>query len=254
MKYVDISFFKNWNENMAYILGYIVADGCIIKRKGRQNSYVLNITSKDKRHLYKIKRVLKSQHSISVKFNSRGQRSFQLQIANSKICRDLIDLGIPPRKTYSSINLEVPKEYFADFVRGFFDGDGTVYIYKVNGTPQIKVALTSSNYRFLRILNTRLCEILRVPVKKVYQVPCRNYDEHVRKTKVYKVHYYVEDCEKIAELFYSKNPDLYLERKRRVFEKWKNIQRRSYRKQDYPSKIGWRLNKKKQIGAVSSVG
>jgi len=41
----------------------------------------------------------------------------------------LINLGVIPRKTYNLGEIKIPDEYFADFARGFFDGDGTVYIY-----------------------------------------------------------------------------------------------------------------------------
>ena len=244
---------------MAYVLGYIVADGCIIKRKNRKESYVLNITSKDRQHLYKIKKVLESEHSISEKQNTQGQESYQLQITNTAICKDLLSLGVVPRKTYLPISLiDIPDSYFADFFRGFFDGDGTVYVYEVNGTPQIKATLTSTDDRFLENINTKLCKLLHLSPKKVHKVNLSNlnkYDNFIRKINLYKTHYYVEDCEKLGEYMYNHNPQLYLERKRRVFEKWKAIQRRSYRKQNYPSKIGWKLRKNTQlIRARSSDG
>src|SRR5881296_2404993 len=39
LKNVDRDFFRTWTPDMAYVLGYIVADGlcCVTQRKGREN-------------------------------------------------------------------------------------------------------------------------------------------------------------------------------------------------------------------------
>lgn len=60
----------------------------------------------------------------------------------------------------------------------------------------------------------------------------------------YSICFYVDDCKKLAEFMYGNDSILYLLRKRRIFERWKLIERRNYIKQNYPSKVGWQLNKK----------
>lgn len=134
---------------MAYILGFVVADGCVCKRKGRRESYIFNITSKDKEILLKIRRSIGSDHPIGIKYNSLKMPYSYISICSRVICEDLIKLGINPRKTYNLNPIKVPCKYFSDFVRGFFDGDGSVYTYKVNGTPQIKVGFVSVSLPFL---------------------------------------------------------------------------------------------------------
>lgn len=53
---------------MSYVLGYVVADGCIAISKDRKNHpFTLNITSADLEHLYLLKRILESEHRISRK-------------------------------------------------------------------------------------------------------------------------------------------------------------------------------------------
>ena len=118
---------------MAYVLGFFVADGCITISKNRENNpYTFNITSVDLEHLYNIKKVLNSDYKVGKKSNGRGNVAYQISIRNSVLAQDLMDLGIFPRKTYNLKPVKVPQKYFADFVRGFFDGDGSVYIYHVN--------------------------------------------------------------------------------------------------------------------------
>ena len=229
---------------MGYVLGYFVADGCIVVRKDRKKSpYVFNITSADKKHLEKIRKAMSSNHAISVK--SRGGSTkksyYQLQISNQIIAKDLINLRILPRKTYNLDFIKVPKRYFPDFVRGFFDGDGSVYIYTVNSTSQIKASFVSSSYPFITNFNQQLCRTLNIPLKSIHQ------DNSKGKIAKYDVSFYIDDCKKLADFMYKNNPSLFLPRKYKIFQKWNFIIRRGYRKQDYPSKIGWQLNQKVSI-------
>ena len=107
---------------MSYILGYIVADGCIYKRKNRKNSYTLNITSKDKDNLLKMGRNLSSGCSISIKYNSQRMPYSQIQISNREICEDLISLGVSSKKNYNSDFLKIPKKFFLILPEDFLTG------------------------------------------------------------------------------------------------------------------------------------
>ena len=224
---------------MSYLLGYIVADGCIYKRKDRKNSYVLNITSKDRDHLVSINESLHSDYPISIKYNSQRMPHSQIQISNLEICKDLINLGILPRKTIHLEPINTPSEYFFDFARGFFDGDGSVYIYKVNDVSQIKASFVSTSYSFLNNFNANLCKYLDIPPKSIHQELPKNN----RTLTKYRIDFYISDCEKLAKCLYENDPILYLSRKRKIFEGWKSKPRRHYSKKNYPSKIGWHLNK-----------
>jgi hypothetical protein len=236
-KSINQLFFRAWSPEMSYVLGYVVADGSIGVDKRRRNAYSFNITSKDKAHLYKLRKTLSSEHKIGAKRNGAGDISFQLQIRNQTIAHDLMQRGILPRKTYNLGPIQVPQKYFRDFVRGFFDGDGSVYMCKVNGTPQIKAHFLSVSLKFLKPFHQRLCYSLDIPLKTMRA--------HKRKGKMtrYIFDLYIEDCEKLEDFMYQ-NATLFLDRKRRIFEKWHTTKRRHYRKVNYPSKIGWRLNQK----------
>lgn len=228
IKSIDQNIFKTWGEEMAYLLGYIFADGCILFDKSRKkNPYTLNITSVDEEHLYKIRGILNSDHKIGKKTNGRSGLAFQLQIRNSVLCKDLMNLGIKPRKTYDpNITINIPDEYFHDFTRGFFDGDGTVYIYKVNGVPQIKAGFLSTSLSFFKKFSQRLCKNLNIPHKNIYH---KNKQSDSRMIQ-HSIHLYINDCGKLANFMYQHGPSLCLERKYKIFEKWKSTKRRSYLK------------------------
>jgi hypothetical protein len=238
-KKINEHFFDKWNSEMSYILGYIVADGCICEdKKRKKNPFSFNITSADREHLYKIKEALGSEYKIGDKLSSNGNIIAQMQFRNKIIVSDLMKLGITFRKTYSLGLVKVQEEYFADFVRGFFDGDGSVFIYNVNNTPQIKVGFVCASLEFITDFNQKLCCLLKIKEKSIHCIPAKE-----NKVNKYSIDFYISDCEKLYSFMYGNNPEIYLERKRKIFEEWQNIKRRHYIKQDYPSKIGWHLNK-----------
>lgn len=225
---INKNFFQIWNSEMSYILGMIAADGSLgIKRirKDGSKQYFLEITSKDLRLLRKIKKVMGASQKIGIKHRGSDKKIkyYRIQIGHQTICRDLLKLGLKPRKTYSQFTISVPQQYFPDFVRGFFDGDGSVYIYKVNNTPQIKANFRSSSFLFMKKFAHQLCKSLNVSRKAIHK-------EIFRKGKIpmYSIYFYVDDCEKLAKFMYGNNPTLYLPRKRRIFERWNSIKRRHY--------------------------
>ncbi len=229
---------------MAYVLGFFVADGCIMTSKGRENNpYTFNITSIDLEHLQSIKRVLGSDYKIGKKSNGSGGNAYQISVRNSTLATDLIKLGICPRKTYNLGAIKVPEEYFSNFVRGFFDGDGSVYIYSVNNVLQIKSSFVCTSFDFITDFNTRLCKTLNVPVKSIH----RKLGEKIGFMTQYSNSFYIDDSEKLAKFMYENNPSLCLERKREIFKKWESTKRRQFTKRNYPSKIGWQLNKKNSL-------
>lgn len=223
---------------MSYVLGYVVADGCIsISKDRKKNRFSLNITSAERDQLERIQKALGSGHKISQKKSGGDHIGFQLLIRNPVLTHDLMSLGVQPRKTYNLGPIQIPDEYFADFARGFFDGDGTVYIYKVNEVPQIKAQFVCVSLSFISDLNRRLCKALNIPLKSI-----QSSNTQGRMAK-FSISFYIHDCEKLKEFLYKPSTSLYLPRKRAVFEAWRSIARRPYIKRDYPSKIGWHLNR-----------
>ncbi|MFH1820473.1 MAG: LAGLIDADG family homing endonuclease [Candidatus Nealsonbacteria bacterium] len=246
---INKKFFSSWNSEMSYVLGFVVADGCIgikrIRKRNNEKYYYFNITNKDKSHLESIQKVMFAKQKIYLKSSGyTGKKNYYfIQTSYQEICRDLINLGIVPRKTYNLGPMKIPDKYFSDFTRGFFDGDGTVYIYRVNKVPQIKAEFVSSSLPFITQFNQQLCKNLGISVKSIH----RTIDKRKRKMTQYQVSFYIDDCEKLAEFMYGNNPSIYLPRKYHIFERWKSIKRRCYTKQNYPSKIGWQLNGKSFI-------
>lgn len=121
----DKNFFNNINtEEQAYWAGFIAADGNIRKDFLKMR---IELNIKDYEHLKNFKKHIKSNSSI--KQSKRvNNHSCYIDINCKKICLDLNQIGITPKKSLSlSINFDfIPKELRHHFIRGYFDGDGSI--------------------------------------------------------------------------------------------------------------------------------
>ncbi len=57
------------------------------------------------------------------------QRALRVQFSDVNFYNFLFDIGLMPHKSKILEAIAVPDEYFFDFLRGDFDGDGTFYSY-----------------------------------------------------------------------------------------------------------------------------
>jgi hypothetical protein len=141
-----------WSHEMAWIVGLIATDGNLAR-----SPRGLSITSKDLDLLESVRRCL----SLSNRF---GKTKGKLGVANRLQWRNrafydwLLSIGLTPRKSLTIGALKVPDEYFADFLRGCIDGDGSVLVYtdryhirkkEVYVYERLYVSLVSASFRFL---------------------------------------------------------------------------------------------------------
>lgn len=122
----DFYFSNIDNEEKAYWLGFIFADGCVYKGSDK-HSYRLQINLKhaDKNHLEKFLQALSSNYSIADKLY-KGSEISQLKINSTTLCKDLIELGVTPKKSLICTFPNIDKEWHRHFIRGYFDGDGCI--------------------------------------------------------------------------------------------------------------------------------
>lgn len=126
---INENYFNKWSPNMAYVLGFILSDGCITKGTytGYSDALKFGVQLKDKDILEKIKKELKSEHAISIVRNAA-----HFCITSQKIVDSLKHLGITYRKSLEETVPKVPKKYIKYFIRGLIDGDGGISINSKN--------------------------------------------------------------------------------------------------------------------------
>jgi hypothetical protein len=123
---VDYHYFDNIDdEHKAYWLGMLLSDGFVNNRE-----ISLRLQKCDKEIVEMFKNDLKAEHPI--KTNSYGAAT--LTITSHDMCNTLMEYGFHNKKSYN-FNLDkllrvISNEYENHFVRGLFDGDGSVKYYK----------------------------------------------------------------------------------------------------------------------------
>lgn len=182
-KMVNHNYFgKIDNENKAYILGFILADGCIQIEPKKRNNVIYSYSKRlcfcnsvdDYEILNKIREEICPQAKLKTISNKKGvinrKNQVFLRISSESLIDDLIKLNIKPRKTWD-INFsfdfsKIPSNLLHHFIRGFFDGDG----WFIPRTKAFGLVFTS------KIFMEQLEKILdgNLPHIKVHKTPLQN--------------------------------------------------------------------------------
>lgn len=212
---VNKNFFKKWTSEMAYVLGFFAADGYMWVSGRGARYFGFQIT--DKELLYTIRDVLESNHKISKRLskNKNHDPLYRLQIGSKEMYTDLLDLGMLPNKTHILRLPNIPDKYFADFVRGYFDGDGNVWVGDIHKERKTKhtvlqTVFTSGSKKFLEMLKMRLVKF-----------GLRGGSIIVNKKGYKRLQYSVKDSIILSRLMYENCTNkLYFERKCDKFKKY----------------------------------
>lgn len=124
-------------NDKAYFLGLIYADGFV----GEHDNFVISLKYLEDNNnvLYKLKEEigfsgeLRERRVVSSYNNNKIDHSLILGISNKKIVSDLKKHGVLVRKSYKSTMLpNIEDKFLGSFIRGFFDGDGSICSYYDN--------------------------------------------------------------------------------------------------------------------------
>lgn len=191
--YAKNNFFSQWSSDMAYCLGFIAADGHVWKDRC---FVTIGIHQRDITILEKIRDCISPTSPV----RKTGDKC-QLCFKSVQIHKDLNKLGVSHNKTFQLRLPKVPKKYFGDFIRGFFDGDGGIWkIKRKTRDPYIASGITCASKQFLLDLQRRLGF---GALSK-----CRQY---------YRIDFSETACIKLRDLMYKNNPTLKLNRKFDIF-------------------------------------
>jgi hypothetical protein len=217
----DRYFDKIKTPNQAYWLGFIYADGYVIKRTSVRNYELgIQIQSCDIKLLEDFNNELGGVHSITYSHDEKYicgnpkisiTDSVTLRIYSKNIVDDLIKNNVIQNKTQSPIFPIVKDDLFFDFLRGYIDGDGCIYINQDKVTAS-QIHITSAHDEILNYIKDKL---------SLYGINSYVYKEKERKHRIYVNH---KDAIKLLDLiYYDKN----VQKLNRKYEKYLLLKRLS---------------------------
>lgn len=133
------NFFSNIDtQDKAYILGLFFADGCV---HSKRNAVSLGLQEIDKNILEQITKCLvignkNLRFANNIIKNHKNvvsrKNTYTFEINNEKIKDDLIRLGCTPKKSFTLKFPNIDEKLQNHFIRGYFDGDGCMWVSKKN--------------------------------------------------------------------------------------------------------------------------
>lgn len=138
----EFYFNKIDTEEKAYWLGFLYADGCV-----HSNNYEISVNITDKEHIEKFKAAIKAfNHNITEIQDKRFQNAktlYQFSIRDKQLHQDLIKWGCIPQKSLLINKIpNIPRDYVSHFLRGYFDGDGSLHY--LRGTNNYRISFVGT--------------------------------------------------------------------------------------------------------------
>ena len=139
---IDIDYFNIIDsEHKAYWLGFIFADGCILK----DGSFEMSLAGVDKDHIYKFLYDVNCDAKVNRKTVNNKYIAYKMYIKNEKFSESLIKHGCVNNKSLILKFPEtVPNNLMKHFIRGYFDGDGCISVNTEKSQPNIRITFTGT--------------------------------------------------------------------------------------------------------------
>jgi hypothetical protein len=213
---VDETFFSSSSAEMAWVLGIIYADGNLFFDEKR-NLAQLSISQKEPELLEKVKALMKCNVKLVYtprrEFNTGAAGElYRFAVRNHKLYSDLLALGLKPNKSLNVSFPNIPPEHVRHFVRGCWDGDGSVYIDKARDI--IVASFVSGSLSFIKGILSEL-ETAGLKKRTLY------INTYGRKNPSYSFKFQGSQSIELYHYLYNGVPrEQFLERKHSVFKKF----------------------------------
>lgn len=183
--HLNHDFFDKPSGLAEYLIGYIYTDGSLQKKFP---IIELACHIKDRDILEKICLVLEDKQELMVRPNSKAfkVRTF---LYSSKIYNYLLERNIVVNKS-SREEFPIPvKKYFYDFLRGFLDGDGSLWVDK---DDKVRLGFYSANCEIVKLIQSFIKDDLEL-----------NSTLSCTKDGVYRIHYYGFSAISVLDKIYN---------------------------------------------------
>ena len=201
---VKDNYFDTESSNMAYILGFLAADGSVGKDT---NNIKVGLSSIDREILEKFYNEIGGR-PIKDYITQSGFPTSNWVFTSQHIKEKLSEYNIVPDKTFTfTFPLKLDKQYWKDFIRGYFDGDGSI---SSAGPSAIRFQICATNKDVLE-------KILDFFEEQGIERPCIYSTIKEKKHLLYYFQYSSAPTRKIYDILYY-DGCLCLARKKKKYE------------------------------------
>lgn len=145
---MDINIFENgWNSENAYIFGWIMSDGWLGLEGRNKSAWGVRISSND----YQIIEWLHNKMCDGNKIY-HYQNNYMIKYRNQDAINFMKANNLTERKSLSLQFPSIPLPFLPDFIRGFFDGDGSLAITTNCYNTYAQASFTCGSLQFLKSL------------------------------------------------------------------------------------------------------
>lgn len=149
-----------WSSNFAYAIGLIASDGCLY-----DDRLHISFTSKDFEQIENFMRCLGITVKVGQTVSNGGKVAFRIQFGDVLFYKFLESIGVTSAKSMTIGEVKIPDEYFLDFFRGCFDGDGCSYSYwdqRWSSSFMFYVSLASASRTFIEWIQGAIYRLLKL--------------------------------------------------------------------------------------------
>ena len=151
-----------WSRNLAYAIGLITSDGNLDSDRRH-----IQFGSKDAEMIINFKKALEINNKVSrhARGGEKDKKYFSVRFGDKVFYGFLNSIGLYPKKSKTIKKVLIPEQYFSDFLRGLFDGDGTFYTFRDKRWPSsygYQISFASASYSSIAWLKNRLTKLCGV--------------------------------------------------------------------------------------------
>lgn len=151
----DNNIYENgWDNTNAYVFGWIMSDGCLLLEGRNKTSYAVRIASNDEDIIEWMHRYMCNGNKIY-----KNGKNFMVKYRNKDGIEFLMRNCLKERKSLDMLFPNIPDEYLPYFIRGYFEGDGSIIIHKTKYGSYGQVSFTCGSVHFIDVLQWKLGEL-----------------------------------------------------------------------------------------------
>jgi DNA-binding transcriptional regulator WhiA len=136
------NFFDVLNEKSAYWLGFLYADGYVRMKDEKSGELKIKLKDTDKNHIEKFLRDIECEKTIKCGIDNKS-KFCSVTVYSNIMVNKLFELGCVNNKTQKIRLPNLNKDLMPHFIRGYFDGDGSISKVK-NRTNSFTVSICSN--------------------------------------------------------------------------------------------------------------